>query len=209
MKSVYPQYDLGTATHYLYQDVGKVREGRFGREDLSVLLGFARISGMGQTIMSSMVHYGLLDNQDGYYVFTQSAKSLVNEQLGAPQRTLILHEAMLKPPVFRYIYDRRGLVSPEEIAGKFGIPLERVGKVLDNYRKSLKFVESSRIEQAPKTSSSQAVPMPSQTGDDNRNVVKVQLHDGKVIEVPKDLILEALQTRVNELDNIRKQLLSS
>ena len=211
MRAVYPRQNLGSIVGLLQRRQDSIKTGQlFSRSELLQVLGFSDRSGAGQIAITSLLLYGFLLNTGDKYYFSERTDAVLDSSIMPDVRKDILRAAVMAPPLFRDLYDYYMAKKPlnlSEIAMFYHLEGEQLGKALDVFEKSVRYVDGvvsrpSAVKTAnnsqvatvaePASSTLAAPPVASDS-------VRVDFGNGFVADVPKRVILEAYLAELQKL----------
>lgn len=205
LQNAHPGLDLARV-YVRFQSLNEASNGakKFSRRELMKDLGFgAETSGAANTLISALVHFGLLNKSGTDYIYSPIASRLLATTPDSEQFFALLREVALTPELYKWIYDEYGNDIPENISEKLirkyrhrNINTPKAAeRVVSNYRKTLEFASMDTQDKEVKFSS------PSE------EYIEVAFR-GQTVAVYKRYLIEAIQkTHDAEIEKINATLM--
>lgn len=140
----YPAVDLETVYKRLLKVNDFILKGaKVDRVTLRGSLGFGSDNGRSNSIISSLMHFGLLYRDETSYFITDLARDLMSSEDDKEKWSEYALKAAISPKLFGQLYVRFRTKLPDDIKTKlmmgYRIKSSRVEEVIKNYQKSLEF----------------------------------------------------------------------
>lgn len=149
LTKTYPATDLETTYKYLLRIRDLIKRGQaMERVELREGLDFKSDSGRASSIISALLHFGLLDKKDKQYLPTKLAIDLLlaTEKNQKDRWRELGFKAATTPKLFNQLYSRFKATLPHDIKTRLSMGYRIKGKqvesVIKNYQKSLEFAEA-------------------------------------------------------------------
>lgn len=196
MKNPYPANDLKVTLSHVARLAEAKRQSFPTRGALLDSLGFSEGSGAGNNIISSLIHFGLLERNGRNYELSKLAKRLAATPSASSEWHDLAITALTQPELFAKLHSRFGLTGlPSNIdvilTRGYKVKATAAEKVVRNYNVSTKYILNKKnVPEQPL----EAIFRPNDLANADRldnSPVEVNFGDGLVISVPKRLVLEA------------------
>lgn len=177
----------------------KVTQVKFNRKELVNELGFGPNSGAANSVISALMHFGLLQRIETDYIYTDLGNRFALISPGTREYSTLLTEALRSPELYNWLDGKYGESLPEEIneilIGKYhdrGIKKENIKNIINNYLKSVSFTKNT--------------PRHKDKGRELDEYISVSFM-GNVVPIYKEYLREAIRkTREDELVKINESL---
>jgi len=144
LTTTYPSADLETVYRRLLKVDATIIQGKsVDRATLRHSLGFGSDGGRSNSVISSLMHFGLLKRDDKFYFVTELARRMSTTEEGKEEWNGYAAEAATSPKLFWQLHAKFPTQLPGDIKNRlmrgYRIKADRVESVIKNYQKSLEF----------------------------------------------------------------------
>lgn len=144
LTTTYPSADLETVYKRLLKVDAMILQGKsVDRATLRHSLGFGSDGGRPNSVISSLMHFGLLQRDEKLYFVTELARRMSTTDESKEEWKGYAIKAATSPKLFRQLHAKFPTQLPPDIKNRlmmgYRIKADRVESVIKNYQKSLKF----------------------------------------------------------------------
>jgi archaellum component FlaF (FlaF/FlaG flagellin family) len=206
LQNAHPGLDLDR-TYGRLKDLNSKANGMssFSRNELIDKLGFSVASGAANTVISALVHFGLLKKTESDYVYSELAIGLLNVSVETDTYYALLKDAALTPEMYKWLYDEYADKLPDDIADRLSrkykhrnVDVRNVQKIINNYKKTLNFAKLDVTSNKKEASNS---------ADTERDSYVDVNFLGRMVSIKKRYLVDAIRlTRADEMQEINETL---